>query len=501
MKKNEVKYGAILSYVLIALNSLYGLVIAPYILGTIGESEYGVYKTIAAITASVSVLELGLGGTMQRFLAKYLAEKDYDKCYNFSAMGLIQALFLALAMATVGGFLYFSLDGLYSATFTATEMMRAKQLFLVLIVYTSLHIFENLFFGIITGYNKFTFTNTVKIILLISKILIYVVILPIFKNSLVIVLTSLLLELSTILLELGYTKYKLKHKIKLTRWDNAVFRESFAYTILLFVQSLLIQFNGNIDNIVIGATISTSAVTIYSFAIQIYGMYELLATAVSGVILPTITNQIHNGATSKELEKTVVKFGRVQWMFLGIVLAGLVCFGKEFFNIWLGEKFVDCYYLSIILVVPVTFPLVVNVCLAILKAKNLLMFRTIAMGYSVAINAILTIIGVKYFGYWAAAAGTALSTIIGSVISLNIYYHKKLGINVFKLYFAIGKRSTLCILVSGVVGALTNLVISGTWFALIVKGIVFVVVYFILLWIYGLYPEEKKYIFRRVETR
>ena len=70
MRKNEVKIGALLSYLLIFLNSFYGLVIAPYVLGTIGNSEYGVYKTIASMTASVSVLEFGLSGTLQRYLAK-----------------------------------------------------------------------------------------------------------------------------------------------------------------------------------------------------------------------------------------------------------------------------------------------------------------------------------------------------------------------------------------------------------------------------------------------
>ena len=51
MAKNEVKWGALLSYALIALNSIYGLVIMPFILGAIGESEYGVYKTIGSMTS------------------------------------------------------------------------------------------------------------------------------------------------------------------------------------------------------------------------------------------------------------------------------------------------------------------------------------------------------------------------------------------------------------------------------------------------------------------
>ena len=52
---------------------------------------------------------------------------------------------------------------------------------------------------------------------------------------------------------------KLKHKIKLYKWDKTLFKESFVYTILLFVQSIIIQFNGNVDNIVIGAVIGSAS--------------------------------------------------------------------------------------------------------------------------------------------------------------------------------------------------------------------------------------------------
>lgn len=43
MARSEVKWGALLSYVLIALNSIYGLVIMPFVLGA---SECCVYETM-----------------------------------------------------------------------------------------------------------------------------------------------------------------------------------------------------------------------------------------------------------------------------------------------------------------------------------------------------------------------------------------------------------------------------------------------------------------------
>lgn len=497
MAKNEVKYGMILSYILIILNSVYGLIIAPYVLGTIGESEYGVYKTIASMTASVAVLEMGIGGTVQRFLAKYIAQKDMDGGYNFSAMALIQATVLAVAMAIVGAVMFGAIDNMYAKAFSDVELVRAKQLFVVLIAYTVLHIYENFLFGIISGYNKFAFSNTLKILSLIFKIILYLIVLPIVKNALGIVIISLVLEILIIFIEMFYILFKLKHRIKLRKWDNLVFKETFGYTILLFVQSIIIQFNGNIDNMVIGATIGASAVTIYSFAIQMFNMYEQCSTAVSGVVLPTVVGKVYNGATAEELSVMVINMGRVQWSVLGAALAGFICFGKEFFYLWLGEGFNDCYYLALILMVPVTFPLIVNVCLAILKAKNMLIFRTVALAYSALFNVIFTIIGTRYFGYWAAAVGTALSTCISGIVSLNIYYYVKLRINILKIYKNISKRITVCLLVAVCVGIGMNyLPIDMTWIAIIVKAVIFVMIYAGMMFLYGLSKEEKKRLLR-----
>lgn len=61
---NQVKGGAILSYILIFINFIYGMVITPYILAQLGSSEYGVYKTIASFSNSLMVLDLGIGTTV-----------------------------------------------------------------------------------------------------------------------------------------------------------------------------------------------------------------------------------------------------------------------------------------------------------------------------------------------------------------------------------------------------------------------------------------------------
>lgn len=494
---NEVKYGALLSYILIAANAVYGLIIAPFILGQIGESEYGVYKTIASMTASVSVLELGLGGTMQRYIAKFRTERQTEESYNFSAMGMIQACAISVAIFLVGIPLFLSLDSVYGATFSSSELVRAKQLFLILIIYVALHIFENVLSGMISGYNKFTFVNSLKLVVLALKVLLYVIVLPIVRNSLVIVFTSVFLELFTIIVEYIYLTLSLHHKIKLVKWDGILFRDSCKYTFWMFLTSIAAQVNNNVDNVMIGALRGPELVAVYSYGLTLFAMYESLSTAVSNVMLPTVMQTIKNDPDNVNIQNLVIKAGRFQFAMLGAAIVGFFCVGRQFIRLWLGEGFLDVYPIALILMIPSMFELCVNVCLAILRAKNKLAFRTLTLFGVTILNIILTWLLVSKWNYIGAALGTAASFIVGSVIIMNIYYQKIHKLNMIKIYSSIFERIWLCLLVAGVALYISSRFIVGGLLAFAANVIIFLIVYIILLQVYGFSKDEWNSLFHR----
>ena len=63
---------------------------------------------------------------------------------------------------------------------------------------------------------------------------------------------------------------------------------------------------------------------------------------------------------------------------------------------------------------PVTIPLVQNVCLSILDAKLKRLFRSATLVIMAVINVILSIILVRFMGFWGAALGTVISLLVGS---------------------------------------------------------------------------------------
>ena len=73
----QVKVGAILSYVAIAVNIIAGLIYTPWMIGQIGQSQYGLY-TLANSLITLFLVDFGLSSATARYLSKCNAEGDRE---------------------------------------------------------------------------------------------------------------------------------------------------------------------------------------------------------------------------------------------------------------------------------------------------------------------------------------------------------------------------------------------------------------------------------------
>ena len=493
MAKNEVKWGALLSYLLVIVNALYGFLIIPYILSSLGDAEYGVYKTISSLSSALMILDLGLGGTAMRYIAKFKSEEKKDKIESFVSMALGEGLIICLGLMVISAVIYTLIPAIYAEGLSQNEIELAKKLFIFLALNMVFHIIENVFNGVISGFNKFTVSNGIKLGRILFRVALLFVVFIFVKNAVALVLIDLFLTVVQIIVEFIYIKIKLKTKIKLSfkNWDKELFKESFKYTMLLFITTIAAQINNNLDNVVIGAIKGSALVAVYSMGLLIFGMFEQLSTSLSGVMLPTVTNVLKNDSNGSQIKNTIINIGRIQFMLLGAALVGFVVLGKQAIYLWLGEGYEDVYVITLILMAPALLELCVNVCLAVLRAKNMLGFRTAVLLGTTVLNAIITIIGVKHFGYYAAAIGTAVSFLIGSVVIMNIYYWKKLSFNMFKIYQNIFSRTWICLLISGGAIVLSSRFLHQGLMAFVLNIVIFCAVYGITMILFGFRKEEK----------
>lgn len=497
----QVKLGALFSYILIFLNATYGLFLTPFLLGQIGDVSYGIYKTISALTASLMVLDSGIGASIMRYVAKYRADKEEKKIPNFLFMGLCQTGIICAIIVLITAVLFFFIDGIY-ANLTPPQLSEAKMLYVFLAIGMVAHIIENYINGIISGYNRFFFSNGCRVVRLLIRIAAIVLFVSIFKSTLALVLVDLLCTILFSIIEILYLKLNIKISIHYSQWDNALFKESFVYVFLMFLGTLVDQVNGNISNIIVGSSIGPSAVTVYSMAVLIFGMYMNVSCAISNVLLPTVTMTLKNDdETYSNTQKLIVRVGRIQFLFLGAVAFGFLCVGKPFLKVWLGEGFDDVYILTNILLFPALFELCINVCLSILRAKNLLGFRTLVVSGSAIFNLIFILVAIPHIGYFAASLGTACSYFFGSVVIMGIYYYKKLKINILKLYVKVFKGIGLCVVISAIGCFLSTLLFSKDWVKLIVGFLTFCIIYATTLLLFGLNKDEKNIILKKFRRK
>lgn len=496
---SQIKYGAIMSYILLAISTVYGLLITPFILQNTMGDAYGVYKSIGALCSSIAVMDFGIGSTMIRYIAKYNATGEKEKENNFIAMMLTQLVVLAALIVGAGVFFYCSIDRIYAQSFSDDQLLLAKQIFIILLTNLVLKVFENLLYGISAGHERFVFSNSVKILSMLCNAALVMLFLPITKSIFVVVLSNTVVTICGIVAYIIYNYRELHIWPKLIKWDWKLFKESFVYSALMFIQTLVVQFSGNLDNIFIGARISAASVTVYSMALSLHGMYSNLSGSISNLMLPRFTKAAVRGDSAQALQDEVEKFSRYQYFLLAGALGGFVALGREFFFLWVGEEFSDCYGLTLILMFAATLPTIGSVSLSILRAQNKMGYRIATVSIACVFNCVITLIGLKYWGYWGAAIGTAADNIL-NLLFMNAYYHRKLGFHVLRLYYNVAFKTTLCAAVPTIVLYFMKPYFVVSWVAFALQVLLFLVIYVLMLFAFSMNSNERHMIFGRMKN-
>ena len=66
----------------------------------------------------------------------------------------------------------------------------------------------------------------------------------------------------------------------------------------------------------------------------------------------------------------------MQFVLLSLICSALILFGRPFIYFWAGPDYVQAYPIALLLIIPVSIPLIQNIGIEIQKAKNMHMFRS-----------------------------------------------------------------------------------------------------------------------------
>ena len=494
MKINQLKAGVILSYVSEAITVLIGLIYTPIMLRLLGQSEYGLYQLASSVIAYLGLLSLGFGSSYVRYYSRYKVKNDTQGIAKLN--GMFMTIFIAIGIICVlaGSVLVVNIETMFKNSLTADEVGTAKVLMMLMVFNLAISFPGSVFSSYVTANEQYIFQRVVNILKSLLNPFLTLPLLLIGYKSIGVVVVQTILSISAFAANWVFCKKRIGMIFDFKNFQWGFLKELFAFSFWIFLNQIIDQINWNVDKFILGVFSGTVTVAVYGVASQLNSLYMSFSLSVSNVFVPRVNRIVAQSDDNKTLTDLFTRVGRIQFMILSLIISGLIIFGRYFIEIWAGAEYGDSYIIALMLIVPVTIPLIQNLGIEIQRAKNMHQFRSIIYTIIAVSNVFISIPLAKYYGGIGAAFGTAISLLIGNGLIMNIFYHKKIGLDIIYFWKQI-LRFVPALIIPSVAGLLIMKYIEfDNVFVYIGLILIYAVIYCVSTWFLGMNQYEKELI-------
>ncbi len=486
------KVAVSLTYISIVIQALSTMFLTSFYLRMLGSETYGLYQMINAVAQYILILDLGISTVMIRYIAEFNTKKDFQRAENFAwHFGLI-VLAVAVAVVVIGVVVNCNIENIYQ-NLTADEYEISHHLFSVIIFQLFFTVIGHFFQGISFAYQQYAFEKTLSIIQILANTVMIVLLISLGSGLMGIVYSNAAVIFLHTMASAIYALGAIKFRIRFHGWEPALLKPAFLLMVAMLLQAIVGHVNSSVDKTILGIMTTKTDVAVYAVAATVITMFNTLPTAISSVFQPDAVRLVANGGTGEQLTSFVIKPGRLQFMLLGGFIAGFFLFGRDFIICWTNRDMSSAWLYVLVILIPNAVPLMQNTCLSILNALDKRMFRSLILVLLTFVNIGMTIALIPLLGAFGAPLATGISYIIGHVVIMNIYYQKRIGLNIPRMFRSLVSRIWICVLAA----LLLNLPlmlwqVEENWAVLIVKALAFCLSYAVLLYFYGANAAEKE---------
>jgi hypothetical protein len=494
MPVNQLKAGVVLNYVVIFLNTIVGLLYTPYMLRMMGQSEYGLYSLVASVIAYLTVLDLGFGNAIVRYTAKFRAEKKTEEQYEMFGMFFLLYLVIGIIAFGIGLGLYFNVDTLFGNTMTAVELDRARIMMLLLVANLAFTFPMSIWGSIIQAYEDFVFQKSLNIFRIILNTAVMICLLHFGYKAVAMVVVQTIFNVLTLVVNFIYCRRKLNIHIyfRFKHFHWGFLKEVAIYSFWIFLNAIMDRVYWSTGQFVLGAMVGTVAVAVFAIAIQLEGMYMQFSTAISSVFLPKVTAMVATNRSRKEISDLFIRTGRIQYIVLAYILSGFIIFGRQFIELWAGAGYTDAYIISLLFFIPLTVPLIQNLGITILQARNEMKFRSVLYIIIALVSLAMQIVLTRYFGGIGCAMGVSGALVVGQILIMNVYYRRSQELDIKTFWKEISKMSIIpIVLIFSSLMVIRHFFALDSWGKLVLGIAAFSLVYIPLFFRFSMTDDER----------
>ena len=495
--QRQLKAGIVLSYLLIGINVVSGFVFVPLMIRSVGQGNYDLYVAANSLV-SMFAIDLGLGTAVTKFISKYRVVSNQDQidrlistirnCFLFLT-GILVCLFIGL---------YFSL-GLIHRSLNGESLNALRNVFLLLsvqVAFTFPFVGLN---GVLVAYDK---TFYLKIADIVSK-LIFIVALALvirFEMGLLFMTGCFVLHgVAGTLLKIVFV-HKCTPVRVFTNWkvqgDKGLYKQVLTFAIWAAINSYGRVLIISAVPTILGLHMRTNEATVFAIAAQVESYVSLLATTFGAIFYPSVSRVLlEGGEVTEENKERFAAFhitvARVQIIILAIMSVGLVLFGHQFLNSWIGGDQTTSFFCMLCVCLPALFFYPLQTAENGMAAIEKIKYCAFATLIAVAVGLISAYIFAGFLGSLGAAIGVCIGFALRTIL-FYILFAKFLSIRpvtfLAKAYASFVVPSAIAVLVGL---ACNSLFPAQTWATLLLKAGITSLAYFACVCLFGLNASER----------
>ncbi len=440
---NQLRVGSILTYVNLIISTIIPLLYTPIMLRILGQGEYGVYSLSNSVVGYLGLLTFGMGAAVNRYITEYKVKGDKDLMQRCIGMFIVMYSALAAVVCALGAILPQFAGEFFGEGLTQSEIERLKILIVIMALSTAVSFPTSVFSSIVIVYERYIFRKILDCIFTIAAPVFNLIVLFAGMASVGMAIVALVMQILTGIILWIYCKRRLRVSASFKNMPFYLLKEIWKFSAFIFLSTIVDMLYWATDKVLIGAMVSSVAVAVYNIGGTFTSMLSNMSAAISGVFGTRVTTMVVEERSTSELSELLIRIGRLQYLIVSLVLSGYIVFGRQFILFWAGKGYEKAYYIGLLVMLPLAVPLIQNVAYNIIVAQKRHQFRAIVYAIIAVINVLATYLTIPKFGIIGAAVCTCAAYVLGQGIVMNIFYYKKIGLNIPMFWKNIIKMSII----------------------------------------------------------
>jgi len=400
-------------YLVIVIDAVIGLLMMPFNQHHLGQAAWGLWLLTTSVNTYFTVIDLGYGGSVTRFVARYRALRDAQSINEIAST--LMAVFIVTGTLIYGAFVVgaFHVDRLF--TLTPEQVDTARTLMLISGTQVALGIPFGVFGGVMNGFQRYDINNFVSIAASVAVAVVNVAMLLAGYGLVELVFATTMVRIASKIIyrRNAYQVFPLL-SVNPLRFSWARLREVTSFSIYVTILTWSYKLNYMTDMFVIGMYMGPAAVALWAVPRRFAVLVRSLTNQFNNVLMPVVVD-LDARRKVERLRAILVQGTRLSLFGAIPGCATLILLADRLIPAYMGPGYTDSIPVAQILATVIAFRVGNSTAGIVLKGGGRIRLVAFTNALVAVVNLTLSLIWIQRYGLVGQALGTLVPVAVGSL--------------------------------------------------------------------------------------